>query len=234
MHEGAFDQFARNVARGRVSRRTLMKRGVTSVAVAIVAGSLRAAGSRAAQTAATPSPGTPVAQTEGTSLCHQTYALCTGAPCEQPKSGATVTPCRCHVLDGYNIGYSTCEERVPSGRKLLSTFSTQNVTNSTSAIICPEASPWANCLDMLCEIDANDPKAATCQCPIVNSGPWVTFDFNPGCDMSMCTSGIWSAATLTLPVASIYESEMKKLGQKTQFPAACPAATPLATPAPAS
>jgi hypothetical protein len=229
MKTSDFDQMSRRLAHSRMSRRKSISLGWRA---GLILGSLRAGMATRRVLGAPATPATPEqgAGPDDTYLCKQPYALCTGAPCEQPNSGSTDVACRCHVLNGYNIGYSTCEERVPSGRKLLSTFSTQNVTTSTSATICPDASPWANCLDMPCEIDADDPTAATCQCPIVDSGPWVTFDFDGGCDMSMCSSGIWSAATLTLPVASIYEDELKKLGQETHFPAACPGAMPMASP----
>lgn len=229
MYTSDFDQMARRLAHSGLSRRKTLSFGWRA---GVILASLRAGVGRRSVSAAQATPATPQQEAgpDETFLCNQPYALCTGAPCEQPKSGSTVTTCSCVVLDGYSIGYSTCEERVPSERKLISTFSTQNTSDSATHVICPEGSAWANCLDMPCEVDADDPNSATCQCPIVDSGQFLIIDYTGACDPSTCSDAIWSAATLTLPVASIYEEEMKKLGQETRFPAACPGATPVASP----
>src|SRR4051794_40894063 len=130
---------------------------------------------------------------DGAWLCDQPYALCNTAPCEASASDPTIAVCPCVAMNGYSLGYSSCQERAPSATTLTSTFSLQNVNAAFHHMACPEEAPWANCLDMQCEIDANDPALAKCSCQIVKSGPSVTFGGN--CDVSTCTSTIWSAAT---------------------------------------
>ena len=61
------------------------------------------------------------------------------------------------------MGYTSCDERTLTGTKLVSTFSTQNVTSAFGVLSCPDNAPWANCVDMPCEIDPLDPALATCQ-----------------------------------------------------------------------
>lgn len=163
---------------------------------------------------------------DGAWLCRQPYALCTTAPCERSTSDATIASCRCVVLDGYSMGYTTCSERALAGKKLVSTFSTQNVTSAFSVLTCPEDIPWANCVDMPCELDSLDPALATCQCQIVETGP--SFTFGGGCDARTCSSVIWSGASP--PGVTQYAAAMSCVDQPVTFPAACPGATPVASP----
>jgi hypothetical protein len=133
------------------------------------------------------------------------------------------------VLDGYSIGFTSCEERAPKGNTLVSTFSTQNATSSSRRMTCPDAETWANCLDMPCEVDPDDPTAAVCQCQIEDSGPFSTIGGD--CDLATCSSVVWSAAPVTIPMDRLYLAEMAKLGEVAIAPAACPGATPMASPA---
>jgi len=180
-------------------------------------------------------PSTPIAcpaasasavSVDGAWLCRQPYALCTTAPCERSTSDPTIASCRCVVLDGYSIGYTTCRERELAGTTLVSTFSTQNVTSAFGVLICPEDVPWANCLDMPCELDPLDPALATCQCQMVETGP--SFTFGGGCGTSTCGSVIWSAAAP--PGVTQYAAAMRCVNQPVTFPATCPGATPVASP----
>jgi len=163
---------------------------------------------------------------DGAWLCRQAYALCTTAPCERSPSDATIATCRCVVLDGYSMGYTTCRERELAGKALVSTFSTQNVNSAFGVLACPEDAPWANCLDMPCEIDPLNPAQATCQCQVVETGP--SFTFGGGCDASTCSSVIWSGAAP--PGVTQYATAMQCVNQTVTFPATCPTATPAVSP----
>ena len=163
---------------------------------------------------------------DGAWLCRQPYALCTSAPCERSASDPTLASCRCVVLDGYSIGYTPCHERELAGTTLVSTFSTQNVTSAFGVLTCPEHVPWANCLDMPCELDPLDPALAMCQCQMVETGP--AFTFGGGCDTGTCSSVIWSAAAP--PGVTQYAAAMRCVNQPVTFPATCSGATPVASP----
>ena len=132
------------------------------------------------------------------------------------------------MIDGYAIGFKSCVERAPAGDKLVSNFSTENVNSAFFTMTCPESAPWANCLDVPCEIDPLDPAEATCQCQVVETGPSLTF--GGGCDTGTCTSVIWSAAPLGLLGLSQYESGMECVNQAVTLPPMCPSATPAASP----
>jgi hypothetical protein len=163
---------------------------------------------------------------DGAWLCRQPYALCTTAPCERSASDATIATCHCVVLDGYSIGFTTCPERTPAGKAVVSTFSTQNVNSGFGVLTCPEDAPWANCLDMPCELDPLNPALATCQCQMVETGP--SFTFGGGCDPSTCSSVIWSAASP--PGVTQYVAAMTCVNEQVTFPVTCQQATPIASP----
>lgn len=75
------------------------------------------------------------------------------------------------VLNGYSMGFKTCEERAQNGTSLFSTFSTANVNSEFGILSCPDDAAWVNCLDYPCEMDPRDPALATCQCAVVEQGP---------------------------------------------------------------
>jgi hypothetical protein len=223
-----FDGLTKRLSGVFVSRRLGLRAAAFGMTAALASAGLgpRYRGGLAASTPeATPAG----SGAEGTFLCDQRYALCSSAPCEPPLAGATTVKCRCVVLDGYSIGFTACDERAPKGRALVSTFSTQNMTSESRFMVCPAGNTWANCLDAPCMVDPTDATRATCECPIVTSGEFLTV--GGACDVTTCSSVVWSAATLTLPVSEIYAAEMKKLGHATTFPAACPGSPEMATPA---
>lgn len=233
-----FDLLARRMTESRLSRRGALRAGSAS-ALGTTLASLGwwVASGKSALAQATPSAGgTPAAgnadamNIDGAWFCKQTFALCTTAPCEPSKSDPTIANCHCVVVDSYAIGFKTCEERAQSGTQLHSNFSTANVNSEFSVLTCPESTPWANCLDVPCEIDTFNPAVATCQCLMVEKGPSLTF--GGGCDTSTCTSTIWSAAPEGLLGLQQYETGMKQVNQEVVLPATCPSATPVAaTPA---
>jgi hypothetical protein len=199
----------------------------TILAMAGIGRSERGAAGQASPVAATP---TDAVKTENGWLCKQKYALCTQAPCDHSASASAsddkTVSCRCVVEDGYSFGFTECADRTPAGDTVTSTFSTQDVTASVHEMTCPDGSPWADCLDMPCKIDPDDPKKATCQCEVVESGEFETMGGD--CDTSTCSSVIWSGNYLTSPVAPQFQAAMEQLGQPVTFPKACPgsAATP--------
>jgi hypothetical protein len=237
MDGSGLDRMARHLAHRPRSRRVALQAGGLGVVAAMArhvgfaapdgSGSTRL---RRVSLTAQSTPGACPAGSEdelaldGAWLCRQPYALCTTAPCERSASDQGMATCRCVVLDGYSMGYTTCPERALTGRKLVSTFSTQNVTSAFGVLTCAADIPWANCLDMPCELDALDPALATCQCQMVETGP--SFTFGGGCEASSCTSTIWSAAAP--PGVTQYVAAMGCVDQPVTFPAACPAATPVA------
>ena len=240
MDDSRIDHLARHLARFQLSRRAALRASSLGVAAAMLRRVGLAApdghgdvgapvvGASAAEGTPGACPAAPVSElsVDGAWLCQQPYALCTTAPCERSSSDATTATCRCVVLDGYSIGFTTCRERAPAGKTLVSTFSTQNVTAAFGVLTCPEDIPWANCLDMPCELDPLDPALATCQCQMVETGP--SFTFGGGCDASTCSSVIWSAAAP--PGVTQYTTAMDCVDQPVTFPAICPGATPVASP----
>jgi thiol-disulfide isomerase/thioredoxin len=158
---------------------------------------------------------------DGAYFCNQTFALCTTAPCEVSKTDPTIANCRCVMENSYSIGFKTCAERAQSGTEVHSNFSTVNVNSAFSTLSCGEDAPWANCLDVVCEIDKYNPALATCQCLLVEKGP--SFTFGGACDPSACTSTIWSAAPPGYLGLAQYEEGMKQANQKVTLPPDCPA-----------
>lgn len=231
-----FDHIARRFARSQSSRRGALKLGGLGVSTMVLAASGFAANGRsvAGQMATPEATPADAVKTEDGWLCQQRYALCTTAPCEPAADDATTVTCRCRVEDGYSFGFTECGDRTPTDTTLISTFSTQDVTSSFHELACPDGSPWANCLDMPCEIDPNDPEQATCQCEVVESGAFVTMG-GEDCDTGSCSSVIWSGNYPDSPVVPQYVSAMQQIGQQITLPQACPddVATPaaLATPA---
>jgi hypothetical protein len=230
MDDSRIDRIARRLARRQFSRRAAL--GATGAS--LTAMMFRGSGTMAelARAEGTPAPqGTPgVCPADGSNdfefdgawLCNQPYALCTTAPCEPSASDPSTAICRCVVLNGYSIGYTSCDERIPSKLALISTFSTENVTSAFGIMTCPESARWANCLDMPCEIDSLNPAQATCSCPIVESGPSMVF--GGGCDTSTCASVIWSGATP--PGVTQYTAAMQCVNRAVTFPEICPSGTP--------
>ncbi|MFE5082120.1 MauE/DoxX family redox-associated membrane protein [Streptomyces mirabilis] len=153
-------------------------------------------------------------------LCKQRYALCTKAACKPSLSDPNVVICRCVVEYGYSYGYKSCAKRAPVGRRLVSTFSTQNTNHHTRTMTCTPRAQWANCLDVDCEIDPRNPTHAVCRCKSVESGDFFTFGGN--CDTSTCTSVIWSAAT---PPGVPFQAAMESIGLSVTLPKACPTGT---------
>ena len=166
-------------------------------------------GSAFAPREAEASPGT-----QATTLCNQRYALCTTAPCVQSPTDPNVVVCRCNVLDGYSMGYTSCADRAPSGNTLYSTFSLQGLTPQVRGMTCQvpgQGGAWGNCVDVVCQIDPANPSQATCQCVKVVSQEYLIFAGD--CDRAACTSTIWSGAATTADLTQPYTSAMRALNQ---------------------
>jgi hypothetical protein len=165
---------------------------------------------------------------DGAWFCNQTYALCNTAVCARSADDPSIANCHCVVLNGYSIGFTTCAERAQVGSSLYSTFSTANVNSEFGILICPEDAAWVNCLDYPCEMDARDPALATCQCAVVETGPFRTFGGR--CDERACTTELLSGTSLDVPGVKQYEAGMQQVHQTIILPATCPGATPVASP----
>jgi peroxiredoxin len=214
------DLIDRSVAGGDqeadLSRRRVLGRVAAGFAAVAVLPAVAAVGVKKAAADAGPN----ALEVDGAWLCNQTFALCTTAPCDPSPSDPGVAVCHCVVENGYSIGFKTCTERAQSGTNVASNFSTINVNPNFAVLACPTGVPWANCLDMPCEIDPINPALATCQCQVVTTGESLTF--GGACETATCTSTIWSAATPDLPGSVQYKKGMKQLNQPVTFPQTCP------------
>jgi len=157
---------------------------------------------------------------DGAYLCDHRYALCTDAVCVPSKHDPKIVICDCLVKTGWAVGFKSCTERAAKGNTLHSNFSTQLVTNTTRVMTCPKNDPWAECLDVLCEVNPHDPRKANCQCVLFQTGPSVTFGGD--CDTKTCSTTIWSATTPNLPGSTQLEKGMKRLGLPLTLPKPCP------------
>jgi peroxiredoxin len=210
------DDAAKTADQSMFTRRWLLNRsGLALTALATLPVLAQACGSSTA-TAKRPRS----LQIQGAYLCDQRYALCTDAACVPSKTDPSIVICACAIKTGYAVGFKSCDQRAPSGSTLHSNFSTQLVTSATRVMTCPASDQWANCLDVVCEIDPSDPSKANCQCQLVKTGPTVTFGGN--CDTTTCSSVIWSAATPNLPGSTQLEAGMKRLGLPLTLPQPCP------------
>ena len=197
-------------------RRALLKRAVAGAAAVTVVPLLASACASARSVRHAMRPGQ--LKIDGAWLCDQRYALCTSAACEPSKTNPKVSVCRCTVMTGYSVGFKTCEQRAPAGRRLHSNFSLQAVTSSTRVMTCSELGLWVQCLDAVCEADPANPGHALCQCVNMKTKNFLTFAGN--CDTRTCASVIWSAATQPFPGGAQYE----KGSSASASPTACPRA----------
>jgi peroxiredoxin len=152
-------------------------------------------------------------------ICQQKYALCTNAPCRPDPHNSKVVICDCVVKGGYSVGLTPCRQRAAHGSTLYSTFSTALVTGGVRAMTCGAHIPWANCVDAICELDPKDAAKATCQCPLVKTGP--SFTFGGDCDTGTCGKTVWSGAHTTLGGPQV-AAALKRLGQPLATPQPCP------------
>jgi hypothetical protein len=219
------DQAVQVFEQTRFSRRVLLRRASVGLASA---GVLPVVAATAAACDSSSKNGLPsdvnAFEVDGAWLCNQTFALCTTAPCVPSPSDPNISVCDCVVVNGYSIGFKTCTDRAQSGNNVRSAFSTVNVNTNFGVLSCPSGVPWANCLDVECEIEPTNPALAKCRCLTVKTGESLTF--GGGCDTATCTSTIWSAATPDLPATAQYRKGMNLLGQPVNFPKTCAAAHP--------
>jgi uncharacterized membrane protein YphA (DoxX/SURF4 family) len=152
-------------------------------------------------------------------ICHQKYALCTNASCRPDPSNPKVVICDCVVEGGYSVGLTPCPHRSPHGSTLYSNFSTALVTGGVRAMTCGANISWANCLDAICELDPKDPAKATCQCPLVKTGP--SFTLGGDCDTRTCGKTVWSGAHTNVGGPQV-AAALKRLGQPLATPQPCP------------
>jgi thiol-disulfide isomerase/thioredoxin len=210
------DRAVRASDRTAFSRRGLLRRASVGLALPAVAA--------AACDSPTKKTDVNAFEVDGAWLCNQTFALCTTAPCVPSPTDPNISVCNCVVVNGYSVGFKSCTDRAQSGNKVRSAFSTVNVNANFGVLTCPSGVPWANCLDVECEIDPTNPAIAKCQCVTVKTGESRTF--GGGCDTATCTSTIWSAATPDLPATAQYRKGMSQIGQPVDFPKTCPAPHP--------
>lgn len=101
-------------------------------------------------------------------ICFGKFALCTTAKCEPTSDGQY--SCACNVMTDYSLGGQPCQTQPTwdpnNGQlKIISRYYPM-----VSYGICPPPQSiqkinWANCVDAPCDVDPNNPGAATCTCP---------------------------------------------------------------------
>jgi peroxiredoxin len=202
----------------RVTRRQAITTGSALSAFAVIAAACGATTKN--QAGGTTGPTKDALKVDGTWLCNQPFALCTTASCQPSTTDPNISVCRCVMQNGYSVGYKTCAERAQKGSSVRSDFSTMNINPSFRVLSCPTGVPWANCVDVECEIDPTNPAVALCQCVTVRTGK--SFTFGGGCDPTNCASEIWSGASAQSSLNTSYLKGMKQLGQPVTFPKACP------------
>jgi hypothetical protein len=204
----------------RVTRRQAITTGSALSAFAVIAAACGA--TTKTQAGGTTGPGKDGLKVDGAWLCNQPFALCTTASCQPSTTDPNISVCRCVMQNGYSVGYKTCAERAQKGSSVRSDFSTININSNFKVLSCPSGVPWANCVDVECEIDPTNPAVAICQCVTVRTGK--SFTFGGGCDPTNCASEIWSGASAESSLNTAYLKGMKQLGQPVTFPKACPSA----------
>jgi hypothetical protein len=159
-------------------------------------------------------------EVDGGWICNQPFALCTTASCQPSTTDPNISVCQCVMQNGYSVGLKSCTERAQKGNSVRSAFSTTNVNPSFGVLTCPSGVPWANCVDVECEIDPTNPAMAVCQCVTVRTGQ--SFTFGGNCDAANCTSVIWSGASAESSLNASYLKGMKQVNQPVVFPKTCP------------
>lgn len=150
--------------------------------------------------------------------CFSKYALCISAPCRQipgtidfQGKSLPQAVCECEVMFGYNIGSTTCEERVEQqqGNAAISTYSVAQ-TEGKGLLQCPQGGTYADCFNFDCTIDPDHPYRALCVCPVLQAkgGPFVTRGGQ--CRQAAC-SKLWSAAPKSADLA-VNQLLWKQLG----------------------
>jgi hypothetical protein len=208
--------------RGRaVGRRAVLGRAAVAVAGVTVVPMLESAVAVARTVAHAARPKR--LKIDGAWLCDQRYALCTFAACKPSRTNPNISVCECKVKTGYSVGFKTCEKRAPNGRTLHSNFSLQDVTARTHSMKCSKRGLWVQCLDVVCQVDRNDPRHALCQC--VNQRTKDFYTFGGNCKTETCSTVIWSATTAPFPGGAQLEKGLKRLGIRYRAPKPCPTAT---------
>ena len=142
--------------------------------------------------------------------CFSKYALCISAPCK-PTAGTMEFPagsgiqrplaaCECEVMFGYNIGSTTCDERVQQqqGDAALSTYSVAQ-TEGKGMLRC-NGGQYADCYNMQCTVTAEHPYRARCVCPVLEAQGLVWITRGGQCQRAACNA-LWSGAPLSADLA---------------------------------
>jgi peroxiredoxin/uncharacterized membrane protein YphA (DoxX/SURF4 family) len=201
-----------------VGRRALLARAAMGVAAVTVVPLITSAAATARTVKRVVRP--KQLKIDGAWLCDQRFALCTTAACEPSRTDPNISVCRCKVTSDYSVGFKSCEQRAPKGRQLHSNFSLLEVTDRTRVLTCKEKGLWVQCLDVVCEVDRNDPTHASCRCANMTTKNFATFGGN--CDTKTCESTIWSATTTPYPGGAQLEKGLRRLGIPFKVPKGCP------------
>jgi peroxiredoxin len=121
-------------ARPRLSRRSFVVGLGSFAALPFVGAVLAACGTTPPSKVGSGTATADDVEVDGAWLCNQRYALCTGSACVPSKTDPTVAVCKCEILDGYSAGYLPCTKRKPTGSKLVSTFSTQDLSSALAVM----------------------------------------------------------------------------------------------------
>jgi hypothetical protein len=160
----------------------------------------------------------------GAVFCNGAYALCIKALCK-PVAGSTDTvSCDCVVEQGWSMGPAACTDPgrsqtnpPPAGASLMSTYSNYFNTSEKTQKCTSSDTRWAWCYGAPCTVDKNDPKHASCTCPVCTSA---ANTLGGGCHPDACKL-VYSAATpINDAFANLYYFEhLKKQGIDVPGPA---------------
>ena len=133
-------------------------------------------------------------------ICHQSYALCTTAPCTSVPGTKNKSICSCVVKDGVSLGQLPCDKRKLTtnnkGQQLLtSNFSFEN-SATNKVMTCTGNHPWTDCLDKPCIIDPINSNQAICTCDIKYSESFLTFGGQ--CTTETCGTTLYSGASIEM------------------------------------
>ncbi|MFW2570635.1 MULTISPECIES: hypothetical protein [Legionella] len=160
--------------------------------------------------------------------CQQEYALCTSAACVPDPRHPRYALCTCVVKKDISLGFTSCDKREPKINKykikrIRSSFSFAQF-DQKKGMMCPEGSPWTDCLDSPCTVSPRNPSQAICSCKIHHKKPF--FTLGGDCNTSSCATGYWSGTTKANSTL-LRNTLLEKLNMnKDPWPyAACPSTT---------
>jgi len=132
-------------------------------------------------------------------ICSQMYARCSTAACiPSPDNPTSATLCQCDVVNGPNLGLSTCEQRQPITVRPHTTLIRANFsfekTTPSKLMTCDSSNAWSDCMEAPCIIDPTNPTKTICRCQLKQGEAFATL--GGGCNPDTCQNHFWSGITI--------------------------------------